>query len=100
MNSVPEHHDLKPEEKLEPDSKSDSEESESFDPASSDDESIPDDLEESKAVFWKLYKKIHNNMDNYAKLVLILDKLKRENCLTKDECYGIQETVRRKIGIA
>ena len=100
MNSVPKLHDLKPDEKLEPVSKSDLEESELSEVESSDDESMPDDLEELKAAFWKLYKKIHDNMDNYTELVLILDKLKRVNCLTKDECNGIKETVRKKISIA
>ena len=95
VNSVPKIRDLKEDESSETDSKSDSEDS---DPESSD-KSIPDDLEELKEAFWKLYKRIYSNMDNYTELVLILDKLKHVNCLTKDECNGIKETVRRKIGV-
>ena len=48
----------------------------------------PDDLEELKAAFRNLYKKVHNNMENYNKLVLILDELYHVNCLTKEECDG------------
>ena len=83
---------------------SDSEESESSeksDPESSEDvEFMPDNLEELKAAFRDLYKKVHNNMANYNKLVLILDKLYHVNCLTKEECDGIKLSVQKKIGLA
>ena len=83
---------------------SDSEESESSeksDPESSEDvEFMPDNLEELKAAFRNLYKKVHNNMENYNQLVLILDELKRVNCLTKEECNGIKMNVQKKIELA
>ena len=59
----------------------------------------PDDLEELKAAFRNLYKKVHNNMENYNKLVLILDELYHVNCLTKEECDGIKLSLQKKIGI-
>ena len=67
---------------------------------SEDDEFMPDNLEELKAAFRNLYKKVHNNIKNYNKLVLILDELHRVNCLTKEECNGIKMKVQKKIGIA
>ena len=60
----------------------------------------PDDLEELKAAFRNLHKKVHNNMENYNKLVLILDELYHVNCLTKEECDGIKLSLQKKIGIA
>ena len=82
---------------------SDSEESESSeksDPESSEDAKfMPDNLEELKAAFRDLYKKVHNNMANYNKLVSILDKLYHVNCLTKEECDGIKLSVQKKIGM-
>ena len=82
---------------------SDSEESESSeksDPESSEDvEFMPDNLEELKAAFRDLYKKVHNNMENYNKLLLILDEQKRVNCLTKEECNDIKMNVQKKIGM-
>ena len=67
---------------------------------SKDDEFMPENLEELKAAFRNLYKKVHNNMENYNKLVLILDELHRVNYLTKEECNGIKMKVQKKIGIA
>ena len=69
-------------------------------PAEISDDDESDNLEELKAAFWNLYKKVHNNMENYNKLVLILDELHRVNCLTKEECNGIKMKVQKKIGIA
>ena len=54
-------------------------------------------LKELEAAFWNLYKKVHNNMKNYNKLVLILDELHRVNCLTKEECNGIKMKVQKKM---
>ena len=65
---------------------------------------MPDNLEELKAAFWNLYKKVHNNMKNYNKLVLILDELHRVNFLTKEECNAgkmhIKTILQKKTGIA
>ena len=62
-------------------------------------EFVPDNIEELKAAFRNLYKKVHNNMENYNKLVLILDELYHVNCLTKEECDGIKLSLQKKIGI-
>ena len=64
---------------------------------------MADNLEELKAAFRNLYKKVHNNMDNYNKLVLILDELNCltivcVNCLTNEECNGIKMNIQKKIG--
>ena len=80
-----------------PSSDSDSEASDAE--ASEDVEFMPDNLEELKAAFRDLYKKVHNNMANYNKLVLILDKLYHVDCLTKEECDGIKLSVQKKIGM-
>ena len=57
----------------ETDSASDSDSEASDAEISKDIEFMPDNLEELKAAFWNLYKKVHNNMKNYNKIVLILD---------------------------
>ena len=59
----------------------------------------PDNVEQLKATFRKLYRKVQSNMENFNKLVLILDKLYHVNCLTKEECDGIKLSVQKKIGI-
>ena len=83
-----------------PDKPASDSDSEASDAESSEDvESMPDNLEELKAAFRNLYKKVHNNMDNYNKLVLILDELKRVNCLTNEECNGIKMNIQKKIGM-
>ena len=61
---------------------------------------MPDNVKELKAAFRNLHKKVHNNIENYNKLVLILDELHHVNCLTKEECNGIKMKVQKKIGIA
>ena len=99
--------DFKSEKKLESEPASDSEDQSTTSYSDSEPEEIeisendePDNLEELKAAFRNLYKKVHNNMENYNKLVLILDELHRVNCLTKEECNGIKMKVQKKIGIA
>ena len=65
---------------------------------SEDDKFVLDNVEELKAAFRNLYKMVHSNIENYNKLVLILDKLHRVNCLTKEECNGIKLLLQKKIG--
>ena len=86
----------------EPESDNDeSESTEESDPEFSEDiESMPDNLEELKAAFRNLYRKVHNNTKNYNKLVLMLDKLQHMNCLTREECNGVKGHFQEKIGIA
>ena len=59
----------------------------------------PDNVEQLKATFRKLYRKVQSNMDNFYKLVLISDKQYHVNCLTKKECDAIKSTLQKKIGI-
>ena len=59
----------------------------------------PDNVEQLKATFRKLYRKVQSNMENFNKLVLILDKLYHANCLTKEECDGMKSLLQKKIGI-
>ena len=59
----------------------------------------PDNVEQLKATFRKLYRKVQSNMENFNKLVLILDKLYHVNCLTKEECDGMKSSLQKKIGI-
>ena len=59
----------------------------------------PDNVEQLKATFRKLYRKVQSNMENFNKLVLILDKLYHVNCLTKEECDGMKSLLQKKIGI-
>ena len=98
--------DFKSEKKLESEAASDSEDQSTTSYSDSEPEEIdisendePDNLEELKAAFRNLYKKVHSNMENYNKLVLILDELYHVNCLTKEECDGIKLSLRKKIGI-
>ena len=59
----------------------------------------PDNVEQLKATFRKLYRKVQSNMENFNKLVLILDKLYHVNCLTKEECDGMKSLLQKKMGI-
>ena len=67
---------------------------------SEDDRSMTDNLEELKAAFRNLYQKVHNNMKNYNKLILILDEFYRINHLTKEECNALNSHLQKKIGNA
>ena len=82
--------------------KSDSEE-----PTSSEDETegeeidyevMPDNPEELKKAFRKLYKKFRRDIEIYNKLVLMLDELERIKCLTKEECNAVKNHLEKKIG--
>ena len=80
--------------------KSDSEE-----PTSSEDETegeeidyevMSDNPEELKKAFRKLYKKFRRDIEICNKLVLILEKLERMKCLTKEECNAVKEHLEKK----
>ena len=94
--------DSKSEEKSDFESDSDSESIVSNLDHNSENMAISDDgklssLEELKAKFRTLYKKVHTNIEN---LVLILDELHRVNCLTEEECNVIKMEVQKKINVA
>ena len=60
---------------------------------------MPDNPKELVATCIKLCKKVHSNMENYNKIVLILDKLCHIRCLPKEECDVIKLLLQEKIGI-
>ena len=84
----------------ETDSASDSDSEASDAEISKDIEFLPDNPKELKAAFRNLYQKVHNNSENYNKLVLILDELQHMKCLTREECNGVKVHLQKKIGIA
>ena len=84
----------------ETDSASDSNSEASDADISEDIEFMPDNPKELKAAFRNLYRKVHNNTENYNKLVLMLDELRRMKCLTREECNGVKDHLQKKIGIA
>ena len=53
----------------------------------------PGSLEESKAAFRRLHRKVHHNIKNLA---LILDELHRVSFLTTEKCNGIKMEVQKK----
>ena len=62
-------------------------------------EHMLDNLEELKAAFRNMYKKIQSNMETYKNLVSILDELHRVNFLTKEECNALNLMIQKKISI-
>ena len=58
---------------------------------------MSDKAEELKTEVRKLYQKVQSNTENYNKLVLLLDKLQRMNCLTREECNGVKYHIQKKI---
>ena len=62
-------------------------------------EHMLDNLQELKAAFRYMYKKIHSNMETYKNLVSILDELHRVNFLTKEECNALNLMIQKKISI-
>ena len=60
------------------------------------DDDQPSSLEELKAKFRTLFKKVYINIEN---LVLILDELHRTDCLTKEECNVIRMEGQKKINV-
>ena len=59
-------------------------------------EVMPDNPEELKKAFRKLYKKFRRDIEICNKLVLILEKLERMKCLTKEECNAVKEHLEKK----
>ena len=65
----------------------------------SDSDSIPDNPEEVKALFRKLYRKPHHNIERFSKLILLLDELLHMGCLTKEEYDEMNNNLQKKIGM-
>ena len=60
-------------------------------------EMMPDNPKELKEAFRNLYKKFRRDIDMYNKLVLMLDELKRMECLTQEECNAVNEHLQNKL---
>ena len=66
---------------------------------SKEEEYMIDNPEDLKEAFRNLYNKFQHNIEIYNKLVFTLDKLKKINCLTKEECDALNENLQSKIAI-
>ena len=77
--------------------KSDSEDSDETEEEQIDYEVMPDNPKELKEAFRKLYFKFRRDIDMYNKLVLILDELKRMECLTQEECNSMNKHLQNKL---
>ena len=60
-------------------------------------EMMPDNPRELKEAFRNLYIKFRRDIDMYNKLVLMLDELKRMDCLTQEECNVMNEHLQNKL---
>ena len=60
-------------------------------------EMMPDNPKELKEAFRKLYFKFRRDIDMYNKLVLMLDELKRMECLTQEECNSMNKHLQNKL---
>ena len=60
---------------------------------------MSDNPKELAAACIKLCRKVHNNIESYNKIVLILDKLCHISCLSKEECDSIKFLLQEKIGM-
>ena len=60
-------------------------------------EMMPDNPRELKEAFKNLYKKFRRDIEMYNKLVLMLDELKRMDCLTQEECNVMNEHLQNKL---
>ena len=60
-------------------------------------EFIPDEPEELTEAFLNLCKKLHRNIEVYNKMLLVLDKMEKINCVTKAECDSIKEELQKKM---
>ena len=60
-------------------------------------EMMPDNPKELKEAFRNLYKKFRRDIEMYNKLVLMLDELKRTDCLTQEECNIMNEHIQNKL---
>ena len=60
-------------------------------------EMMPDNSRELKEAFKNLYKKFRRDIEMYNKLVLMLDELKRMDCLTQEECNEMNKHLQNKL---
>ena len=60
-------------------------------------EVMPDNPQELKEAFRNLYKKFRRDIEMYDKLVLMLDELKRMDCLTQEECNEMNKHLQNKL---
>ena len=77
--------------------KSDSEDSDETEEEEEEYEIMPDNPKELKEAFRNLYYKFRRDVGMYNKLVLMLDKLERLNCLTKEECNAMNDHLQKKL---
>ena len=77
----------------------DTEESDSEEESDMEIEFMPNNPEDLKREFKRLYKKLEKLEDIYDKLVYMLDELKRMKCLTKEECDAMNKCLQEKVGI-
>ena len=60
-------------------------------------EVMPDNPRELKEAFRNLYKQFRRDIDMFNKLVLMLDELKRMECLTQEECNAMNKHLQNKL---
>ena len=60
-------------------------------------EVMPDNPKELKEAFRNLYKQFRRDIDMFNKLVLMLDELKRMECLTQEECNAMNKHLQNKL---
>ena len=60
-------------------------------------EMMPDNPRELKEAFRNLYKKFRRDIEMYNRLVLMLDELKRMDCLTQEECNAMKDHLQNKL---
>ena len=58
---------------------------------------MPDNPRELMKAFRSLYSKFRDNIDTYNNLVLMLDEMKRMNCLTGEECRIMNEHLEKTL---
>ena len=87
-------------EESEPDSDSENQSTTSYSDSESEDNGfMSNNPKELAAACIKLCRKVHNNIESYNKIVLILDKLCHISCLSKEECDSIKFLLQEKIGM-
>ena len=74
----------------------DSEENETSDQSDPETES-PDNCVEIKEAFRNLYMDFHRDIGVYSKLELMLNKLEKMGCMTKEEYNNVKEHLQKKI---
>ena len=66
---------------------------------SAGDEDWVNNLEELGDVFINLHNELLHNIAMYKKLGLMLDEMVRINFVTKEECNGMKENLRKKLAL-